>query len=69
MSQRLEDALEQLIDAHGLYNVTEALQQVCFGKSEHLAANWQDYPASKRWNRAGRAFDHTAARLHKIQLD
>ena len=63
MSQRIEDALEQLIDAHGLYNVIEALQQACFSKSEHLASAWQDEVASKHWNKAARTFDRVLDRV------
>jgi hypothetical protein len=52
MNTILENDLEALIDAHGLYAVTTALANICHGKSEHLAANWQDAPAAKRWTRA-----------------
>lgn len=56
----LAAALEDAVDRHGMVAVVEALALVCAGKSDHLAANWQDVPASKRWTAAARAFDRLA---------
>jgi hypothetical protein len=64
----VENAIESLIDAHGLYAVTQALQIVCYDKSAHLAHAWQDYAAEKRWQRAAHVFDRAYGELRKIQL-
>jgi hypothetical protein len=67
MSTELENALEALIDAHGLYAVTEALAEICLGKSEHLATNRQDAEAAKRWAKAALTFDRALGPLRTIQ--
>ena len=64
----LPDQIEALIDAHGLYAVSQAIEQVCYAKASHLADHWQDSAAAKRWVKAGRAFDRTHTALTKIQL-
>lgn len=63
----LVDGIEALIDAHGLYAVTEALIEVCHGKAEHLASNWQDPTSARNWTKAASAFDKTSAKLRTIQ--
>jgi hypothetical protein len=64
----LTDALEALIDHHGLYAVAEALAEVSHAKADHLANNWQDHGAAKRWTKAAVVFDRAENSLRKIQL-
>ena len=47
----LSNQLEQMIDNHGLANVLEHIQYVCYEKAEHLRGNWQDENAA-RWESA-----------------
>lgn len=64
----METELESLIDKHGLYGVVLAIESICHGKAEHLASNWQDKDAAKRWQSAGKELDKLHSRLVKIQL-
>lgn len=61
-------ALEALVDANGLYDVTSALELLCYEKAEHVQSSWQDKEATKRWNNAGKVFRTAYVRLEKIQL-
>lgn len=47
--------LESMIDTADLSAVLRALALVCVEKAEHLQVNWQDKPASKRWDLAHKA--------------
>lgn len=49
-----KEALETMIDKHGLDVVVDMLAAICFGKASHLETNWQDYGAAKVWDRMGR---------------
>ena len=51
MNKELAEALEVLVDTHGLAEVLAALSDVCMGKAEHLRANWQDAKAAKEYDR------------------
>ena len=64
----IADTLEQLVDTYGLYAVITVLAEVCDAKAAHLAVNWQDYPAERRWLRAARRIDACETALHRIQL-
>jgi hypothetical protein len=68
MNTELANALEALIDAHGLYAVTDALASVCNAKCDHLESNWQDKEAARRWTKAAIVFHTAEDRLRKIQL-
>lgn len=57
------DELEALIDSCGLASVVDALATICFEKSEHLQANWQDKSSAKVWERAGKRLQSAAANL------
>jgi hypothetical protein len=67
MTDDLQSDIERLIDTHGLYRVIHELERICYGKAEHLASNWQDHDASRRWEKAGKVFDRTHTALEKIQ--
>jgi hypothetical protein len=58
----LNDALEQLIDSHGLGTVVEALAEVARDKAEHVRTAWQDEQYARHWDRAARELDK--ARSH-----
>ena len=51
-----EAAVEEIIDSKGVDGLLDAIADVCAGKAEHLAANWQDAEAAKRWQNAAIAF-------------
>jgi hypothetical protein len=55
------DQLEQLVDAHGLERVVEALSVVCGDKADHVLIYWQDHALAVAWDRASR-------RLHSASL-
>ena len=58
----LERALETLIDVHGLRTVLVILRDICDGKAEHLAHNWQDAAGETAWNRAAIVISNAADR-------
>jgi hypothetical protein len=43
------EALERLIDHHGIAEILIALSEICGAKADHIRANWQDRPLARRW--------------------
>ena len=43
------DALEAMIDQHGLDTVVLALSHICDEKAEHIRTNWQDENLADKW--------------------
>lgn len=42
--------LESFVDGRpGIDGVLEALASICYGKAEHLRANWQDTRTARAW--------------------
>jgi hypothetical protein len=50
-AMNLAEQLEEIIDSHGITNVLEAIEQVCYEKAEHVQSNWQDRPLAKAWEK------------------
>jgi hypothetical protein len=59
-TQNTQDNLEEIVDALGVKGTLEALAQVCFDKSEHLASNWQDEASAKVYSNVGSAINKFA---------
>ena len=55
-----QDKLEQIVDSLGVKGTLEALAQVCFDKSEHLAVNWQDYSTGQLYSEIANAINQFA---------
>jgi len=53
---KLNEALEALIDATNCEAVCLGLATVCHEKSAHLASNWQDKDAARRWYQMAQRF-------------
>ncbi len=49
------EAVEALVDKHGLQHVLTALELMCGEKAAHLRANWQDRASARTWLKAGSA--------------
>lgn len=60
-NENIADALEQMIDKHGLLAVVTALDLICSEKADHIEVNWQDKITAKPWRRASNAL-YTASR-------
>jgi hypothetical protein len=45
------NALEELIDRHGITTVLEAIEAVCDAKADHVESEWQDPGYSKLWRK------------------
>jgi hypothetical protein len=60
--------LEQAIDRDGLYWVLAAAREICFGKAEHLEANWQDKESARQWERSAMAIDKALGAIGKLDL-
>jgi len=54
---KIDDALEALVDKASLGDIITALEDICYGKADHLRSNWQDEAAAKDWEKAGKALD------------
>ena len=46
--------VEAIIDSAGLDKLLYAITEVCYAKSEHLKANWQDFSSAEDWIRNAR---------------
>lgn len=60
--------LEGLIDSDGLDYVIERLEEICYGKSAHLASEWQDKGAAARWRRAGGLLTDCREDMEKLDI-
>lgn len=49
LTQSEKDSLESLIDSSNMQSVLMALSEICGGKSQHIAENWQDNATAKAW--------------------
>jgi hypothetical protein len=54
----MENQLEGLIDAHGMFKVLAAIYNVCTDKASHLAENWQDDETSRAWQNGANTLDN-----------
>lgn len=54
------DALEALIDKHGLLDVVTGLELVCMDKANHIRLNWQDNGLARVWRAAEKKFQTLA---------
>jgi hypothetical protein len=57
MTKEQSEALETLVDMHGLVNVAAELAQICSEKAAHIACNWQDDATARMWMNCSRVFD------------
>lgn len=64
MNTELNDALEALIDKHGLTQVLVAIAEVCDAKAEHLAVNWQDADSARYWTQDAGWIGKLAAKVN-----
>lgn len=58
------EALEGMVDRHGLTQVLCMLCEICSEKAEHLRANWQDKANAKHWDKDGIIIERAAARVN-----
>lgn len=64
-------ALESMLDLHGMYNILDALSQICEDKSAHIAETWEqpwsgtDKSLSKAWHQQSMMIDEFTAKLCK----
>lgn len=54
-----EDAMteydvEEYIDKHGMTHLLVMIENICYGKAEHLRTNWQDKAMARDWERLAR---------------
>lgn len=60
----LRDSLESLMDAAGdPRDALELVVEICYGKANHLSANWQDTTRAGLWERWGNAVNRVGSRL------
>lgn len=59
-----EYGLEELIDRTSLTEVLRMIEEICYGKAEHVMVNWQDKNLSRAWTRAAAEMDKVASRVN-----
>jgi hypothetical protein len=64
MNPALIEAIEALVDQHGLTQVLVALSEVCSEKAEHLRVNWQDKANAGYWDQDAKRIGHAAAAVN-----
>jgi hypothetical protein len=62
------EALEALVDKHGLLHILTGLEIMCGEKAEHVRSNWQDETLAKAWDSAGKAIYRAAISAHVTYL-
>jgi hypothetical protein len=63
MDQEDEEKLEALIDQYSLTDVLASLVDICYGKAEHLASDWQDETAAKSWEQDAKIIDRIVSKV------
>jgi hypothetical protein len=58
--QQLKEALERMIDQHGLTLLVSTLGVICSEKADHIRENWQDRTTAKVWDADGHTLDRAA---------
>ena len=66
--QELADAIERLINAHGLDHFLQMSGFVAGEKAEHIATNWQDASTAKRWMEVSKRLDSLTAYAEEWHL-
>jgi hypothetical protein len=49
MDKRDKDTLEAILDRYSMAIVIDALSEIAYDKSVHIAENWQDVHLAKAW--------------------
>jgi hypothetical protein len=68
MKDDITEALEAMIDAHGLLHVLTGLSLVCSEKADHLRDNWQDIDGDYCWRKASKAIEVTANKVSHLSI-
>ena len=61
-------AVECLVDASSVFEVSSALELVCYEKAEHLRSNWQDAASARDWERAAKAIQALNRKLQRMKV-
>jgi len=64
--EHMSERLERFIDTSSLAGVLEIIEDICYGKAEHIRSNWQDEAMAKSWERAGRVIAKAALHRHIV---
>ena len=62
----LQEALEMLVDKHGIGTVTQQLSEICGLKAEHLLSNWGERTAAREWQKAGKRLEKAGDYITEI---
>jgi hypothetical protein len=66
--QYLADAIEKLIDAHGLDHFLSMSGFICGENAEKCATLWQDTTRAKHWMEISKCLDRLTAKAEEWQL-
>jgi hypothetical protein len=62
----LKTTLESLVDQTSVVEVLRALADVCYEKSEHIQAIWQDSVLAKLWERSAIQIQAFSTKIHFV---
>lgn len=65
MSTAERDALEHLLDTHGLTAILDGLVVICREKATHLESAWQDPDSMRDWDTTALKIERRTADLAK----
>jgi hypothetical protein len=60
------ETIETLIDKSSVNYVLNVVAQICFEKSDHIEANWQDKNTAKEWSKLAVKIETLADKNEKI---
>lgn len=58
-----KEALEKLIDRHGLGWVVNTMSEISYEKANHIEEAWQDKHLARVWTKNGSMLDKLASRV------
>jgi hypothetical protein len=68
MNHEQDEALERMIDDHGLAAVLASLIEACQAKAEHLRSNWQDDASASVWDVAAKRLERAETFAREVGL-
>lgn len=68
MNQTSKLSLEQIVDAHGVQQVLEAVAEMCIEKGEHVRVSYGDALLARLWERAGEAIERCSGHASVLAL-
>lgn len=65
MTEAENQAIEDMIDKHGMLEIIETIANIAHLKAEHITTNWQDNELAQRWKNVGASLMQSAGVCRK----